>query len=167
MNHYKSWSGLNKQLTDLLCDPLKGRVTYFLTRYHDVHNAYGRAAILMDKTELAVFSWIEMYNQECAASKLYYANGLSYCEAEEKLKPEWDKNCTYCEMDFLRAATAFLQMSVSDALNCEDYIIRIFAILDKRVGKRTLQAIKSEGGYNTLPGWVKQFYELRLSVSNC
>ena len=45
MNHYKSWSGLNQQLNECLCISLKNRVSYFLTRYHEVHNSYGRAAI--------------------------------------------------------------------------------------------------------------------------
>lgn len=173
MNHYKSWSGIKKQLLDFLCEPLKDRITYFLTRYHNVHNAYGRAAILLDKNELAEFKWIEVYEQEYEMSRLYASlkikenNGLSYEEAREKLKSKWNENCTYYEMDFLSAATAFLQMSISDALNSEDYIIRIFAILDKRVGKRTLQAIKSEDKYKVLPQWVKQFYELRFNVSDC
>ena len=166
MNHYKSWSGLNKQLSDFLCEPLKDRITYFLTRYHDVHNAYGRAAVLLDKHELTVFSWIEMYNQEHEMSKRY-AIGIPWDETEKMVKPEWDKNCTYCEMDFLSAATSFLQIPIFDALNSDNYIIRIFAILDKRVGKRTLQAIKSENSYQALPEWVKQFYELRFSLTCC
>ena len=173
MNHYKSWSGLNKNLLNFLCAPLKGRITYFLTRYHDVHNAYGRAAVCLDKKELVDFSWTEMYEQECALSRLHNelyvreTNRVSYNELREKLKSEWDENCTYYEMDFLSAATTFLQMSISDALNSDNYIVRIFAVLDKRVGKRTLQSIKSEGKYKTMPEWVKQFYELRFSVSNC
>ena len=44
MDHYKSWSGLNKWLNECLCEELKGRITYFLTRYHKVHDSYGRAA---------------------------------------------------------------------------------------------------------------------------
>lgn len=166
MNHYKSWTGLNKQLSDFLCEPLKNRITYFLTRYHDVHNAYGRAAVLLDKNELVGFSWIETYHKEYETSKLY-DNGVLCEETEEKLKSEWDKNCTYCEIDFLSAATLFLQMPIFDALNSNNNIIRIFAILDKRVGKRTLKSIKSESSYKALPEWVKQFYELRFSVSNC
>ena len=46
MDHYKSWSGLNKWLNECLCEELKGRITYFLTRHHKVHDSYGRAAIL-------------------------------------------------------------------------------------------------------------------------
>lgn len=166
MNHYKSWSGLNKQLSDFLCEPLKDRITYFLTRYHDVHNAYGRAAVLLDKKELVCFTWTEGYEQEYGFSRLH-ENGIKWSNMKEILKPEWDKNCTYSEMDFLSAATKFLQMPISDALYSDNYIIRIFAILDKRVGKRTLQAIKSEGAYIALPEWINQFYKLRFSVSNC
>lgn len=29
MNHYKSWSALNKQLTDFICDELKTRISFF------------------------------------------------------------------------------------------------------------------------------------------
>lgn len=36
MNHYKSWGYQNKQLADLLCDKLKERVSYFLTRYQSL-----------------------------------------------------------------------------------------------------------------------------------
>lgn len=64
MNHCKSWSGLKKRLTEQLCEPLKNRITYFLTRYHKVHNSYGRASIRLDGKELVNFSWVEMYRQE-------------------------------------------------------------------------------------------------------
>ena len=50
-------------------------------------------------------------------------------------------------MDFLSAATAFLQMPITKSLYSDNYIVRIFAILDKRIGKRTLQKIKEEGAY--------------------
>ncbi len=64
MNQYKSWSKLNKQLSDLLCNELKHHLSYFLTRYHKAHNSYGRAAIWLDNRELVCFSWVEMYHQD-------------------------------------------------------------------------------------------------------
>ena len=166
MNHYKSWSGLNRQLSAFLCEPLKSRITYFLTRYHDVHNAYGRAAILLDKKKLIDFTWRDMYEQDYGISKLYDKD-IPASNIEEILKPEWDKKRTYSEIDFLSSVTAFLTMPISDALSCDDYIVRILAILDRRVGKKTLQTIRSENSYVMLPKWVKQFYELRFSVSKC
>lgn len=168
MNHYQSWSGLNKQLSCYLCKPLENRITYFLTRYHKVHNAYGRAVVLLDKKEMVSFSWTEMYQQEHEISELYALlrteknNDISYDEGMRTLRQKWDNDCTYCEMDFLSSATDFLQMPITDALNSDNNIIRMFAILDKRVGKRTLQVIKTQGEYKKLPVWVRQFYELRF-----
>lgn len=163
MNHYKSWSGLNKQLSDLLCDELKERLSYFLTRYHKVHNSYGRAAICLDKREIVCFSWIEMYHQESDLHEVWEETGV-WDHNDLDLKKKWDADATYHDMDFLSAATSFLQMPITKALCSDNYIVQIFAILDRRVGKRTLQKIKEEGGYQGYPSWVKQFFELRLGM---
>lgn len=64
--------------------------------------------------------------------------------------------------DFLRAATAFLDLPIEAALGSDDPIIRILAILDRRVGRRTLQKIRQQAP--DLPPWVRQFYDLRLST---
>lgn len=155
INHYKSWQTLNKQLTSMLCDQLKGHISYFLTRYHKVHNSYGRASIRFDNKELVCFSWINMYKQE---------HDISYqlC-SYSKLKEKWDKNCTYYEMDFISSAVEFLNMPIDSALASDNFIIKIFAISDRRVGKRTLEKIKNEKEYLSYPDWVKQFYILRLN----
>ena len=68
---YKSWSNLKKQMNDLLCDSLKGKITYFYTNYHEVHNAYGRATINFNKKELVAFSWVEMYEQDQDIDRLW------------------------------------------------------------------------------------------------
>ena len=178
MNHYKSWSGLQKQLLNFLCEPLKNRVSYFLTRYHTVHNAYGRAVILLDNKELVSFSWVEMQEQEENLSSLlrFYRKTKeenkkfpyeNYEEAVKNLQSKWNENCIYCESDFLLAVTDFLQMPIIKALHNDNAIIRILAILDRRVGTRTLKKIKQENSYKNLPEWVRQFYELRFCVSNC
>lgn len=164
MDNYKSWSELRKYLSDCLCDELREKITYFLTRYHKVHNSYGRAAICLDGKEEVIFSWAEMYRQEADISALYRKNPDSeYNELLSGLKNKWDESCTYCEMDFLSAVLEFRNLSIQDALCSENCIIRILAIMDKRVGKRTLQKIKYEKAYRTYPEWVRRFYELRLS----
>jgi len=144
-----------------LCDGLKGRLTYFLTRYHKVHNSYGRAAVRLDNRELVCFSWIEMYRQEKDLDAVWRETGI-WDDKNPGLKRKWDADAAYCEMDFLSAATAFLQMPVLEALDSDNFIIRIFAIVDRRVGKRALQKIRESGEYQQLPAWVKQFYDLRL-----
>ena len=161
MNHYKSWSGLNKQLTECLCDSLRYRVTYFLTRYHEVHNSYGRVAIRLDGKELVVFSWIDMYKQESDVHERWEETGIWDSEALE-LKNRWEKEGILSEWDFLQAATDFLQMPIREALISDNCLIRIFAILDRRVGKRTIIQIQDSEKYKAYPEWVQQFYKLRF-----
>ena len=164
MNHYKSWSALNKQLTDFLCDELKQHISYFLTRYHKVHNSYGRAAILLDNKEMVCFSWIEMYHQESDLQEVWKETG-SWNYDNPDLKNKWDTNATYYDMDFLSAAVSFLEMPIQEALPSDNYIIRIFAILDRRVGKRTLQKMMEQKNHQNLPDWVEQFFDLRCDMS--
>lgn len=160
MRHYKSWSGLKKQLEQFLCDEFQGRITYFLARYHKVHNAYGRAAIRLDGNELVCFSWIEMYQQDADLNLQWQESG----EYEKKaLKEKWDREKIYHDLDFLDAASQFAGMPIAQALESENYIIKIFAVLDGRVGKRKLAEIARLREYEAYPDWVRQFYELRLN----
>ena len=166
MDRYKSWSGLQKQLDSFLCPALRGRITYFLTYYHAVHNSYGRAAIRLDGNEMVCFSWIDMYRQENDVSEAH-ANDEHLCWGDlyhhPALKEKWDQNGTYCDMDFLNAALTFLRMPVADAMDSDDYLIRILAVMDRRVGKRTLRRIFEEDAFREYPQWVRQFFELRFS----
>lgn len=159
MRRYKSWAGLKKQLEQFLCDELQGRISYFLARYHKVHNAYGRAAIRLDGRELVCFSWIEMYRQDADLGLQWQQSG-EYDEAA--LKEKWDREKTYHDINFLDAALQFLEMPISKALESENDIIRILAILDRRVGKRTQMQIAQRREYAAYPDWVRQFYKLRL-----
>lgn len=161
MNRYKSWSALNRQLTDRLCPALRGRITYFLTRYHTVHNAYGRAAIRLDGREIVHFAWPAIYRQENDLRRLWKETG-QWSYDDPTLRETWNQEAVYCETDFLRAAAAFLDLPIEAALGSDDPIIRILAILDRRVGRRTLQKIRQQAP--DLPPWVRQFYDLRLST---
>ncbi len=149
--HYKSWSDLRKRQLVLLAPSLTGHVDYFLTRYHEVHNAYGRACILVDGMEAVSFSWVEMYEQEI----------YNYDEAH---LPRWENDATFCDVDFINALTAYRSLSIADALVHKDFIIRVLAILDRRVGKRTLQRLVQEDDWNGYPQWVRRFYMLRFEA---
>ena len=162
ISHYKSWSGLNRQLSDCLCDSLRGRITYFLTRYHEVHNAYGRASIRLDGKETVCFSWADETRQEADRVQLW--RETRQWEPTPEMKEKWDRDATLSDTDFLRAATDFLSMPISDALASPSALIRVFAILDRRVGARTLQRIREAEEYKTYPDWVQTFYRLRLGI---
>ena len=157
---YKSWSNLKKQMNDLLCDSLKDKISYFYTSYHDVHNAYGRATINYKKKELVVFSWVEMYEQEYEISRLLREGKIvSYKELQNE---KWILEGILCDEDFIQSLTIYLKTDIATSLHSDNYLLRIFAYMDKRVGKRTLVKIKDE--VNQLPEWVKQFYRIRCDA---
>lgn len=157
---YKSWSNLKKQMNNLLCDSLKDKITYFYTSYHEVHNVYGRATINYCKKELVAFSWVEMYKQEREVSQLYSeGKKVSYVEMEIK---KWMPECKLCDADFINSLTIYLKTDIATSLQSDNYLLRVFAYMDRRVGKRTLNKIKDE--VEKLPEWVKQFYQLRCEA---
>ena len=170
---YKSWSNLKKQMNDLLCDSLKGKITYFYTSYHDVHNAYGRATINYGKKELAAFSWDIGYakwddeytvlnetNVNIQTLGSFQAVWDEQKRVQEELnKSKWMPEGKLSETDFIKAVTTYLKTDVATALCSPNYLLRVFAYMDRRVGKRTLVKIKDE--VEKLPDWVKQFYQIR------
>ena len=164
-NHYKSWSGLKKRLEESVCAELSGRITYFLTYFNEVHNAYGRASVRLDGEETCSFSWYDSYVQENDVNEEYKCTG-EWNFSSPALVEKWKRDGTFSEFDFTAAATAFLNMSIADALASDEPLIRLFAILDKRVGKRTLKRIYDDGAWREYPDWLKRFYLLRFE-ENC
>ena len=159
-SRYKSWSNLKKHMNDLLCDSLKDKISYFYTSYHEVHNAYGRATINYCKKEMVAFSWVEMYKQEQEVSQLYQeGKKVSYGELE---KEKWMPECKLCDADFINSMTIYLKTDIATSLNSDNYLLRVFAYMDRRVGKRTLIKIKDD--VEKLPDWVKQFYRIRCEA---
>ena len=159
-SRYKSWSNLKKQMNGLLCDALKGQISYFYTSYHEVHNAYGRATVNYRKKEIVAFSWAQMYEQEREVSELWReGEKVSYEQLE---KERWMPECVLCEGDFINSVTVYLKTDVLSALHSDNYILRVFAYMDRRVGKRTLIKIKDD--VEALPEWVKQFYRIRCEA---
>ena len=159
-SRYKSWSNLKKQMHDLLCDSLKDKISYFYTGYHEVHNAYGRATINYNEKEIVAFSWVERYAQEREVSKLYQEGKMvSYGEME---KGKWMPECKLCDADFINSLTIYLKTDIVTSLHSDNYLLRVFAYMDRRIGKRTL--VKMKDDVEKLPEWVKQFYQLRCEA---
>ena len=160
-------------MNDLLCDSLKDKISYFYTSYHDVHNVYGRATINYCKKEIAAFSWIERYAQQCdmveqykkmdAASLVFDDCMQAYEFANTTaMKEKWMPNGTLCETDFIDSITIYLKTDIAISVYSDNYLLRVFAYIDRRVGKRTLVKIKDE--VEKLPEWVKQFYKIRCEA---
>ena len=154
--HHKSWSNLRKVLEqDRLAPALRGRVQYFMTRYHDAHDEFGRFCIRVDDHEVL--------------NAYYYSDYVPY-QTEDGVKGHrrmsqsecWEKGLFYVGEGVAALDTYLDVLSLDEALISDNPLIRLFAVLDRRVGKRRLPALAA--AMETEPEWLQFFYRLRLEA---
>jgi hypothetical protein len=58
------------------------------------------------------------------------------------------------------ALDEYLSINIKTALNSENWLVRMLAVMDRRTGKRTLKEIKPT--IDELPKWLQYFYQLRF-----
>lgn len=148
-----------------MCDSLKGRVRYFTTRYRKSHDGRGRACVLVDDQEIINMPFIVEYNLYTEVRKRKESESdKHYAELYKEVSNEYYNQGLYQPGDFGFALDEFLSNSISESLESDDWIVRMLAIMDRRVGKRTLEKIKPSIG--NLPEWLQYFYNLRLQGEN-
>ena len=150
--HHKSWSNLRKILEeDRLAPALRGRVQYFMTRYHDAHDDEGRLCIRVDGKE---------YLNSCFDNIRYQTPDGVWHWRE---KADQNEKGLFDNLDVLKALDTYLdELSLDEALASDNPLIRLFAVLDRRVGKRRLPALAA--AMETEPEWLQFFYWLRLDA---
>ena len=157
-----TWSGIRHKLeNDYLAESLKGHIQYYCTSYSKSPDHHGRAAIRLDGKELI---------SGCYWNNWSKAHLFPHDETYEKRMTETDaymdetalKLGVFSETSFYRAFQEFDQQSIDDSLNSDDRIVRIFAILDRRVGKRRLTNMYDE--LNPEDEIFNMFYSIRINA---
>lgn len=72
------------------------------------------------------------------------------------------KEGIYAQYDFYDSVEEFLNLPIDQALNSEDMVVKILALIDRRVGKRTLIKLR-ESIENELK-IIQYFYNLRCEA---
>ena len=173
----ESWSSIRKKLEqDLLCEKLRGRVQYFRTLYRGAHDEYGRFAVRVDGEEVFranpynennYFDLTEKIKQEreipprewTGKDELYDEENS---EVEEEARMISVNDGIVDSFDIPRAIKKYLNQDIDVSLADENPIVRMFAILDRRVGKRKLREIADTA--LDQPEWLRKFYRLRLDA---
>ena len=129
-----SWSGMRSKLeNEYLAASLRGHIQYYATSYNKCPDHEGRAAIRFDGKE-------EMAFMDDTAVRL----GV------------------FDQRSFYEAFSIFDNQSIEESLSSENMLVRIFAILDRRVGKRRLEKIRRgiEGEEKTF----REFFAIRAAA---
>ena len=162
-----SWSGMRKYLEqEMLADSLKGRIRYGCTRYVGMDGCH-IFEVCIDNVQVKRFSWetVNTYfiNSGYTVNSTPSGIGEYWAEFWELLeKYPIDRRTEYTDGEFCEALECYRNQDIENSIHSLNPIVRMFAILDRRVGKRTLGKIKGE--VENLPEWVKRFYNLRCEA---
>ena len=163
MGYEGSWSGMRKYLEkEMLAKSLKDRVRYNCTTYKGMDGCR-IFEVCIDNGYKKQFSW------DTLATDLHK-------KGYEKQDITWDMLADYIEnnspeirdahicREFCDALASYRKRDIKFSLQSDNPIERMFAILDRRVGKRTLEKLKEV--YDEQPDWLKPFYTLRFEAEN-
>ena len=151
-----TWSGIRKKLeADYLCPALRGRVRYFATTYRESHDQEGRAAILVDGGEILKSNYFEY---DGSFWSMYYRLGKDASVIKQIVL----NRGLFDQRIFYTAFQEFDNQSIEASLTSRTPLVRVFALLDRRLGKRRLAAL--EDVMEKELDWVRPFYRLRMKA---
>lgn len=154
------WSKLRKELKDRLADNLKNRLDYHLTSYKNSSSYLGRAWMTLDGREILNFSnqdtWNEFlsYSNELAETHYISHEGI---KATERTEGKIMEKGEFSKYDFTDNAFRYLNLNVQEAIKSNNPILKALAVVDKRIGKRTLNELNKSENHPI----IKHLIELR------
>jgi hypothetical protein len=164
-----SWSGMRKYLEqEMLTPSLQGRLRYNCTTYVKMDGCH-IFEVCIDGVQVKRFSYetvntyfIESgYKQESTSSGV-----IKYWEDFWALLEEYpmEQRSEFTDDEFCDALEEYRNQDIQNSIFSSNPLVRMFAVLDRRIGKRTLIQL-----YETIeeqPEWLRQFYLLRLHSEN-
>lgn len=159
-----SWSGMRKYLEqEMLAESLKGRVRYGCTTYVGMDGAHV-FEVCIDGKQVKRFSWetVNRYFIDCG----YKTNDGPVWKDFFFLLKQYplSSRSEYRDEEFCEALATYRNQNVQESIFSENPLVRMFAVLDRRIGKRTLTKVKEI--IEEQPLWLQQFYRLRLAAEN-
>lgn len=137
-----TWSGTRAKLEkEYLAESLRGHIQYFATSYSKCPDHEGRAAIMLDGKEIISGGYYKNWSKAAEFPRdEKYEKRMSienaYIDDTALSLGVFDQRCFY------EAFAIFDSQSIEESLESDNLIVRIMAILDRRVGKRRLIKIK-------------------------
>ena len=125
------WSKLKSRTESMFADEVRGRVELRTTCYNQPwHRIYGPARR----------SWITIDGKPVVNMHKWLSSGPVFSDGH----PGRFELGLFTDWDLPYAAKLYLTMSIEDAFASDNTLVRAFAVLDRRAGKRRLAAIDPE-----------------------
>jgi len=186
------WNKMKQVLESFLCPGLIGIMEYRPTGYRYLPDKNGRSYITVNKKEIfnmkdstTLIRWYQSEQEiksdpsivipisEAELEAVRKATGGKVPEdrlgviARDRKITEYGKEMigaqlALCKSDFANEANRFLTGSIESSLESKDILMNIFAIVDRRVGKKRLLGM--EESMKLKHPIVQYFYELRKTT---
>lgn len=175
------WSKTKSTLESFLCEKLKGRIQLYATVYRKFYDEPSRVWITFDQREILSASDVTYAVEH---SKLY-----EQLKEQNQLKPilyheDWASMFHSSERQALLQAShvaenilidqsifksyhlyapfmKYSSLSIEEAMNAENIIVRAYSMLDRRLGKRRLKKLYFTEDTHPL---IIDFYKIRCEV---
>jgi len=157
-----SWSGIRKRMeSEYLAESLKGHISYFATSYSRSPDHEGRAAIRYKGKEIIKGCYYHNWTKaESFPKDEKYERRMSeefaFMDDTAIKLGVFDQTCFY------KAFDEFDNQSIEKSLYSDNLLVRIFAVLDRRVGKRKLISMKES--VENEPDSIKEFFAIRMNA---
>ena len=163
------WRQLTTALRERIAPSLRDRIGIHQARYRYTREEVGRVWLAVDGREIVQFDTSSYVRRRAElAGELREANGLrpygdpgghpDYLAADAAAVDILRRAGQYDDYSALADLESYLSLSIEDALRSPSPLIRGLAMIDRRVGKRRLRAMRST---NDEHSFVRELYELR------
>ncbi len=163
--YLSSWSGMRKYLEqDMIAPCFEGRVRYDCTTYPQMDGC-SIIRLFIDKKEIKRFSHetVNSYFIKQGIKAHDTMGVVGYWKDYWKLLTSIPitKRTEYTDYEFCDALERYRNQDIQTSIRSEDPLLVMFALFDRRIGKRTLDNLKEQ--ILTQPTWVQDIYYLRIN----
>lgn len=137
------WSKLNQIAQLKLAPSLAGRVRLETTHYRHAHDQEGRWGVVIDGEQVYGLGCIVADRESSEDFTRLREQGYSIAEANRLCREHAIANARHDQYQFHRSVWDYTQMSINDALDSRDAVIRALAYMDARTGKRRLRQLSA------------------------
>ena len=162
-----SWSAMRKYLEqEMIAEPLKGRVRYGCTTYVGMDGCHV-FEICIDGRPFKRFSWetVNTYfiNEGYTENNKPFGVDEYWAEFWTLLdKYSVNERTEYTDGEFCEALEKYRNQDIKESVQSDNPLVKMFALLDRRIGKRTLNKLQAE--MVTQPQWLQQLYVIRANA---
>jgi hypothetical protein len=147
-----------------ICLEMQGRVDFHVTSYRHSHDEAEKVWITLDGSRIATYSWYQKQWKPVLRDKKgrlvrYHALTAESQPADHPAWAEFEK--MHLPQDFGAAMRMYLDLTARNALHSTNPLVRALAVIDRRVGKRSIQAISMSQDEDPL---VQALLKARLEI---